>query len=470
VPPPAWIILGLGYGDEGKGRLVDALTRRSGARVNVRFNGGPQAAHHVVTTDGRQHCFSQLGAGSLVPGVETFWSHHCFLDPLALLLELQALGRIGVTDAARRLTIDPDCPLVTPWHGLLNRIQERARGRAAHGTCGRGAGVLFAELAAHPGAVLRAGDLRRGGHLIRRLRQTRERLLALAEPIAAQHRDDASVQQWLGQMRTPWLPRLVARRCLWLLSGDGPWLAGRDWLRARAGAGLILEGAQGALLDMDLGDWPHVTPSRTTAANALALLDDLGFAGARIRLGVTRAYATRHGPGPLVSEVPGLAARLPEAHNRDAGWQGPMRAGWLDLVAIRRAIAASQGIEQLAVTCLDRLAGCPSAAFCDGYRSASPNWGPLETLLTRDRNGIIQDLQPPVDLSSGARTALTRLLTGCRPRLQPLITDPARCAALIGERAGVPVTCLAVGPTAPETLWADGTRFSRAGPRQSAGK
>jgi adenylosuccinate synthase len=454
MPPPAWIILGLGYGDEGKGALVDALTRRTGIRVNVRFNGGPQAAHHVVAPDGRQHCFSQFGAGTLTSGVETFLSHYCFIDPLALNLEQQALARIGVRDAARRLCLDPACPLLTPWHGLLNRIQERVRGNAAHGTCGRGIGALFADLAAHPEAIPRAADLSQPRRLVRRLGQTRERLIALAEPLVASCPDDPLIRQWFDDLITPELPAFVVEQFTGWMNTAGPTLADTDWLRTRAGTGLILEGAQGALLDMDQGDWPHVTPSRTTAANALELLDEIGFGGQRIRLGVTRAYATRHGPGPLVSEVPGLASQLPEIHNRDDGWQGRMRVGWLDLVALRRAIASNQGLDGLAITCLDRLAACSSAGLCDGYHSTLPHWGELEAGLSRDNAGIIRAIAaPPGTLSLAQRERFTARLSGCQPQVRPLTTDAADLARIIGRHTGVPIACLSYGPTAREKTW-----------------
>lgn len=453
MAPPAWIVLGLGYGDEGKGTIVDALTRRTGARVNVRFNGGPQAAHHVVAPDGRVHCFSQIGSGSLVPGVETFLSPHCFVHPLALQLEFRALAKLGVTDSARRIHIDPACPLVTPWHGLLNRIQERARGADAHGTCGRGVGTLYADLISHPIDLARAGDLPEPARLAQKIARTRERLIALAEPIARAHVGDERIRGWLDDMRTPEMPGFVVEHFTRLIASDGPRLADLDWLRAKAGDGLIFEGAQGALLDADLGDWPHVTPSRTTAVNALALLDAIGFDGERVKLGVMRAYSTRHGAGPLVSEVPGLAVRLPEPHNSDAGWQGRMRVGWLDLVATRRSIASNDGIDGLAITCLDRLAAIPEPEVCDGYRSPEDHWGALERQVRRDADGVIEAIHPPGGLSEDDRQALTRLIARCRPRIRRLGTGAAGIGRAIGDLTSQSVACLSSGPTANEKTW-----------------
>src|SRR5262245_25683269 len=125
---PHVILAGLGFGDEGKGSLTDALARRRGeGACVVRYNGGPQAAHYVVTPEGRSHCFAQLGSGSLTPGARTFLSRFMVVDPLALAREAEALASLGVSGALRRLTLDERCVVVTPFHKLVNRIQELAR-------------------------------------------------------------------------------------------------------------------------------------------------------------------------------------------------------------------------------------------------------------------------------------------------------------------------------------------------------
>ena len=132
------MVMGLGFGDEGKGKIVDYLTRRTGLTEVVRFNGGPQAAHRVVTGDGRSHVFSQFGSGTFVPEVKTRLASPVLMDPLALMNENGALIESGVPDALSRLQISIDSPLITPYQRLVNRVREFKRGGGRHGSCGMG--------------------------------------------------------------------------------------------------------------------------------------------------------------------------------------------------------------------------------------------------------------------------------------------------------------------------------------------
>ena len=134
------IVFGLGFGDEGKGSIVDALVRRQGFRTVVRFNGGPQAAHHVVLPDGRWHCFAQFCSGMLSPRTQSWLSEFMLVDPLALQKEELALRKLGVQNAFQRLYIDAACVVVTPFHKHLNRLQECLRDQTRHGSCGLGVG------------------------------------------------------------------------------------------------------------------------------------------------------------------------------------------------------------------------------------------------------------------------------------------------------------------------------------------
>src|SRR4051812_324807 len=156
----AHLVVDLAYGDCGKGTIVDFLARRSpGDCTVVRFNGGPQAGHNVVTPDGRHHTFSQFGSGSFVPGVRTFLSRFMLIEPYALLKEAHHLQDLGVPDPLVRLTIDARCPIITPAHQAANRIRELSRGDAAHGTCGVGVGETVQDTLEHPDVILHAGDL-----------------------------------------------------------------------------------------------------------------------------------------------------------------------------------------------------------------------------------------------------------------------------------------------------------------------
>src|SRR5258705_6304367 len=130
------IVVGLGYGDEGKGTITDYLVRELGARTVVRWNGGPQAGHNVVTSDGRWHCFAQFGAGTFA-GARTVLGPDMLVELEALAVEADALAGKGVADPLAQLTIDGDCTVITPMHKLLNQLRELA---APRGSCGMGVG------------------------------------------------------------------------------------------------------------------------------------------------------------------------------------------------------------------------------------------------------------------------------------------------------------------------------------------
>ena len=153
-------VVDLGFGDAGKGLLTDFLTRRTSAEVIVRFNGGAQAGHNVVTADGRHHTFAQMGAGSFSPGVRTFLSRDVVVHPTALLVEARVLATKGVPDALLRIAMSERSLVVTPFHQAANRLRELARNEARHGSCGVGVGETVRLAGMHPEDAVRAGDLR----------------------------------------------------------------------------------------------------------------------------------------------------------------------------------------------------------------------------------------------------------------------------------------------------------------------
>ncbi len=152
-------LLGLGFGDCGKGLFTDYLCRQWNAHTVVRFNGGAQAGHNVVLPDGRHHTFSQFSAGTFVPGTVTLLAYPVIVHPTALLVENDYLKRVGIHDALQRLVIDGRCRINTPFHQAAGRMRELARGDAAHGSCGVGVGETVGHGLAHPDQVLRYADL-----------------------------------------------------------------------------------------------------------------------------------------------------------------------------------------------------------------------------------------------------------------------------------------------------------------------
>lgn len=395
------LVLGLGFGDEGKGTVVDYLARRAPAPpLVVRWNGGPQAAHHVVDDDGRVHCCSQLGAASLVPGARTHLAGDMAVDLHALGVELAQFGDPSMRE---RVTIDPRCALVAPWHASLNLIREALRGAGRHGTTGRG--VAEAKL----GPVrLFAGELGAGFDAERRIRELRGALLARAAALV----DDTPAAESDRDRARDLLARAHERDLL-----DAFLAAARSRVeltdRAPRAEHVILESAQGALLDREHGFFPHVTPSRITLRAARDAARALGLAAPIETWGVLRAYHTRHGEGPFPSDDRALAARLPELHNRSDGPAGRFRVGWFDAVLARHALAFAGPIDRLAVTCLDRVAALPDRAIVTAWREPH---GDIEAAVTTATpivehvddvaRAIEAALGRPIDLASlGPRAA-----------------------------------------------------------------
>nr|WP_051110470.1 adenylosuccinate synthetase [Longispora albida] len=345
------VVADLGYGDAGKGTVVDALSADGGLSAVIRFNGGAQAAHNVVTGDGRHHTFSQFGSGSF-HGVPTHLSRHVVADPLALAAEAEHLASAGVPDPFRLITVDGEALLATVWHRAANQERERRRGAGRHGSCGMGIGETMAYALANPDAP-RVADTLSPAVLRRKLTAVRDRFA-----------DE------LGELGTPPLDDVVD--VLTAFADTVSIVDGQSAVRRLLGSGpCVFEGAQGVLLDEWYGWHPYTTWSTTTFANAEELLAEAGHEACR--LGVVRTYTTRHGAGPLVTEDAALTAALPDPHNGTGLWQGAFRAGHFDAVAHRYAVEVAGGVDGLAITHLDipaRLAsraGGPSLAICTSY-------------------------------------------------------------------------------------------------------
>jgi adenylosuccinate synthase len=340
-------VVDLGFGDAGKGAVVSALCQERKVRAVVRFNGGPQAAHNVVTASGRHHTFAQFGSATLT-GTATHLSRFMSVDPLALAAEADHLRGLGVPDPYALLTVDRRARLVTPYHAAANRLREQSRGADRHGSCGMGVGETTAYALAHPGDAPTAGDCASRPRLLRTLRLLRDRLTDELGPLPAPPVEDCA-DAFAGFARAVTLTGETALR---RLVRQGP---------------LVFEGAQGVLLDEWHGFHPYTTWSTTTFANAEALLAEAGAPDGSRRLGVVRTYTTRHGPGPLVTEDPELAPLLPESHNGHGRWQGAFRTGHFDAVAHAYAVEVCGGVDALAVTHLDAPPRCPSLRICHGY-------------------------------------------------------------------------------------------------------
>ncbi len=424
----------LGFGDAGKGSIVDYLARTEGAHTVVRYNGGPQAAHRVVTAEAipREHVFSQFGSGTLA-GATTHLSRFMLIEPLAMLAEADHLRELGITAPFDRTTIDEHALVITPFQRAINRLRELARGDKRHGSCGMGIGETMADAQAFKARMLRAGDLANPRRLRERLAFLHELNIAKLAELRPILPDTPQVTQEL---------ELLDSNLGWLLDAYHNFartarIVPHDYLHhiLHTPGTVIFEGAQGVLLDEWHGFHPYTTWSTTTLENADRLLQEAGFDGRITRLGLTRAYSTRHGAGPFPSEDAPLTSALPDACNGEGPWQGGFRAGWLDLVLLRYAVEVVGQLDELAVTCLDRVAALPEVHVCSCYQEASAR---IERLAPSPR---------PHDLNYQER--LTQRLQNCQPVLARMEGIEALVAA-ITDAVGVPVTIRSYGPTAAD--------------------
>lgn len=347
----AILLAGLAFGDEAKGATVDYLCRQMPVDVIVRYCGGQQAAHNVVTPEGVHHVFAQFGSGMLASRtVKTHLSRFMLVEPLSMMREAQELAK-KTPNPWPRTTVHRDAVIVTPFHGALNRVREWSRGADQHGSCGLGVGAAREMQLKFGEAVLMAKDLQYPQRVVEKLmasydyvheeiskvspiqsRADLAHILSIAKAICAQY------QHWPATLVDSLPPAET----------------------------MLFEGAQGVLLDETHGTAPHNTWTNTTFGNADTLLDELGIAD-RLRIGCLRGYYTRHGAGPFPTEEPGLKPYLPEPHNSDAEFAGSFRVGRFDFNLARKALKIVGGVDYLAVSHLDLCPtlGVPERMFVD---------------------------------------------------------------------------------------------------------
>ena len=339
-------VLGAQWGDEGKGKIVDLLTRHFS--IVARYQGGHNAGH-TVYAGGRKFVLRLLPSGILHPGITCVIGNGLVVDPQALFAEIDELKRAGI-EVGDRLVISDKAHLILPYHRELDLLSEARRGERRIGTTSRGIGPAYEDKIARRG--VRVGDLA----------NTESLTEAVQHNVAARNRLIAEStmdwQQVLGDLQAAW-------------TRMGPWVADVSLFLARAreaGRSIMFEGAQGTLLDIDHGTYPYVTSSNATIGGALT---GLGVGPKAIDgvLGVTKAYTTRVGEGPLPTELTGeMGNRLRESGQEFGAVTGrPRRCGWYDAVAVRYAVRVN-GLDALALTKLDVLDGLDQLQVCTAYR------------------------------------------------------------------------------------------------------
>jgi adenylosuccinate synthase len=412
------IVQGLGFGDEGKGATVDFLTRELAADLVVRYCGGSQAGHNVVLPDGRRHTFSQFGAGTLA-GAATYLGEQMIINLPAMHKEAQHLLGMTGEDPFRKLAVHPRALVSTVYHQQLNRLRELSRGAGRHGSCGHGIGETRNYWLKHGRDAVFAADLQDREVLAGKMELLRQRVLLEAQELVDRV---AVVEHWRWDV----LMEPAGQTARELRQMAEP-LAIQATVPACTTA--IFEGAQGVLLDEWRGFHPHTTWSTVTLHHALALVEE-SEAEEVCTLGVTRAYMTRHGAGPLPTWSPELDARISDPGNPMNAWQGTIRRGWLDLVLLRYATeTAGAPLAGLVIDCLDHLAGV-SPQVCMGYRC--PPDAEIEQLPVSP--------VPWLAAQEKLTTLLERAVPVCRQ-----VSRAALCEVL--ARAVAPMAITGDGPT-----------------------
>jgi adenylosuccinate synthase len=344
------LVLGTQWGDEGKGKIVDLLT--PAFEVVARYQGGHNAGH-TVWVRGRKIVLHLIPSGILHPGTLCVIGNGLVIAPAAFFKEIGDLEAQGVAAGPARVAVSRGAHLIMPWHPLAERFSEDRRGEKKIGTTCRGIGPAYEDKAARLG--VRAGDLADLGILREKIADA----VAAKEPVFRAFGLPALDAGAIYREYAGWAEKL------------GPYLQDVSELldeRMKRGESVLFEGAQGALLDLDHGTYPYVTSSSSTAGGAAT---GLGVGPRTIHsvLGITKAYTTRVGGGPFPTELDSDLGRTIATRGDEFGATTgrPRRCGWFDAVAVRYACRVN-GVDRIALTKSDVLAGLGDIAVCTGYR------------------------------------------------------------------------------------------------------
>ena len=344
------LVLGTQWGDEGKGKIVDLLT--PAFDVVARYQGGHNAGH-TVWVRGRKIVLHLIPSGVLHPGTLCVIGNGLVIAPAAFFKETGDLEAQGVAAGPDRIAVSRGAHLIMPWHPLSEKVSEDRRGDKRIGTTCRGIGPAYEDKAARLG--VRAGDLTD----LRVLREKIVDAVAAKDPLFRASGLPALDAEAIYREYAGWAGKL------------GPYLRDVSELldeRMKLGQNVLFEGAQGTLLDLDHGTYPYVTSSSSTAGGAAT---GLGVGPRKIHgvLGITKAYTTRVGSGPFPTELNDEMGRTIATRGDEFGATTgrARRCGWFDAVAVRYACRVN-GVDRIALTKPDVLAGLGDIPVCTGYR------------------------------------------------------------------------------------------------------
>lgn len=453
-----YVVTDLGPGDGGKGGVVHAVATSQRAHTIIK-RGGAQGSHGVRTSAGKEFAFSQWGCGTF-EGIHTHISNQMIVSPTGLLSEAGALQEEGgVYDPFTLLTVDERALVATPFHTIASRLFEFALGNNPRGTIGSGVGRAYRDYQRFPELAIRAGDLR-SLDLYERLRATRDKIREYVYPVIEDADilpvDTADVRYLLEMLRDEaYLDKDVypsfVEAATYTRTVTSDYLG--EAILPKQGA-VVIETSHGVLTDRKYGFFPHTSAIRTLPSFTRQVIDDAGFDGKVVNLGVTRAYAIRHGAGPLPTNNPALAEHLlPGSHKQDNRFQGKVRVGALDGMLLRYAINVCGGpsaFDGLAITWFDQIRQNGEWLVCDSYRKCDD-----DTVFTHDR-----ELRVIPNTTDELQGRFTAALQNPEPNItcHPIDTNLSNddlydvCAKTVQEMTGVPVRMVSIGPTEHDKL------------------
>ena len=417
-------VVGVQWGDEGKGKIVDWLSER--ADVVVRFQGGANAGHTLVVGN-IEYKMSLLPSGVVRPGKLSIIGNGVVVDPWALVAEIEEMRKKGLEITSKTLRLADNAALILPSHGAIERAREARRGEKKIGTTGRGIGPAYEDKVGR--RAVRVCDLADPAALEDRVDDLLLTHNALLRGLGAPEADRDALIAALRQVAPKILPYAAP---IWRLLDEA----------RRAGRRILFEGAQGAMLDVDHGTYPFVTSSNAVAGQAAA---GSGIAPSAIGyvLGITKAYTTRVGAGPFPTELTDATGEKLGERGREFGTVTgrKRRCGWFDAVAVRQAIKTG-GIDGIALTKLDVLDGFDEVKFCTAYRCDGEIYDYVPAGMTAQAR-----LEPVYETAEGWRES-TR---GARSWAD-LPATAIKYIVRLEELIGAPVALLSTSPEREDTV------------------
>lgn len=418
------LLLGLQWGDEGKGKIVDVLT--SNYDIIARFQGGPNAGH-TLEFDGIKHVLRTIPSGIFHKNAINIIGNGVVIDPIVLVKEIEGLEKFNL-DIKSKLLISRKAHLILPTHRLLDAASEAAKGKAKIGSTLKGIGPTYMDKTGRNG--IRIGDIE--------LDDFKERYRNLAD----KHEQmiqfyDVAIQYNLAEMEEEFFNAITSLQKLTFIDSE-EYLA----IAQKEGKSILCEGAQGSLLDVDFGTYPFVTSSNTTAAGACT---GLGIAPNKIKevFGIFKAYTTRVGSGPFPTEDFGEAGDIMANVGNEFGsvTGRKRRCGWLDLVALRYAVQIN-GVTQLMMMKGDVLSGFETLKVCTAYNYKGKEVKHLPYSIEE------QNVTPIYTKCKGWNANLTGITT-----YEALPQELKDYIQFIENEVGVPVKIVSVGPDRKQTIF-----------------